>query len=439
MKQSTALDILKLGNNVFLTGPAGSGKTYLLNQYIQYLKDKKIAVAVTASTGIASTHMNGQTIHSWSGMGIKDVFTEADFSNLNKRSFYKRRIKKAKVLIIDEISMLHSHQLDIVSSICKRFKDPFFPFGGLQVILCGDFFQLPPVAEYGTKARFVNESRAWQEMNPMVCYLEEQHRQEDEQMLKILGDIRSRACDTDTMGLILSRENKTIKSNIVATQLYTHNVNADAINDFELGKIKEEPKIFKMTSTGVDNLVDTLKRGCLASETLVLKKGAVVMFVKNNFEKGFVNGTLGKVVDFGEGGLPIVKTLKGKTITAVPEKWSIEENDVPLASVTQVPLRLAWAITVHKSQGMTLDAVEMDLSKSFEHGMGYVALSRVRSLDGIKLLGINEMALEVNPAVCDLDKELETISDVNSEEVSSMDRLEKKKKQKKFVDNNIEK
>ncbi len=140
MKQSTALDILKLGNNVFLTGPAGSGKTYLLNQYIQYLKDKKIAVAVTASTGIASTHMNGQTIHSWSGMGIKDVFTEADFSNLNKRSFYKRRIKKAKVLIIDEISMLHSHQLDIVSSICKRFKDPFFPFGGLQVILCGDFF-----------------------------------------------------------------------------------------------------------------------------------------------------------------------------------------------------------------------------------------------------------------------------------------------------------
>ena len=163
------------------------------------------------------------------------------------------------------------------------------------------------------------------------------------------------------------------------------------------------------------------------------------MFVKNNFEKGFVNGTLGKVVDFGEGGLPIVKTLKGKTITAVPEKWSIEENDVPLASVIQVPLRLAWAITVHKSQGMTLDAVEMDLSKSFEHGMGYVALSRVRSLDGIKLLGINEMALEVNPAVCDLDKELETISDVNSEEVSSMDRLEKKKKQKKFVDNNIEK
>ncbi len=439
MKQSTALDILKLGHNVFLTGPAGSGKTYLLNQYIKYLKNKKIGVAVTASTGIASTHMNGQTIHSWSGMGIRDVFTEADFSKLKKRGFYSRKIKKTRVLIIDEVSMLHAHQLDIVDSICKRFKDPFLPFGGLQVILCGDFFQLPPVARYGTKARFVNESRVWQEMNPTTCYLEEQHRQEEGQMLKILSDIRSRTCDTETSGLILSRENKNIKSKITPTKLFTHNANADEINNFELGKIEEEPKTFQMTSTGIANLVNTIKRGCLAPETLVLKKGAVVMFVKNNFEKGFVNGTLGSVVGFEKEGLPIVKTIKGKIITAVPEKWSIDEDGEILASVTQVPLRLAWAITVHKSQGMTLDAVEMDLSKSFEYGMGYVALSRVRSLDGIKLLGINKTALEVNPAVCDLDKELEKFSDFNSKKVISMGRLEKKKKQKEFVENNIEK
>ncbi len=436
MKQATALDILKLGHNVFLTGPAGSGKTFLLNQYIQYLKNKKIGVAVTASTGIAATHMNGQTIHSWSGLGIKDVFTEADFSKLKNRHFHKQRIKKTKVLIIDEISMLHAHQLDIVNNICKRFKEPFLPFGGLQIILCGDFFQLPPVAKFGSRAKFVIESSAWEEMNPTVCYLKEQHRQEDKQMLKILNDIRNRTCDSETMELILSRENKSIKNSVAPTRLYTHNANVDAINDFELQKIKEEPKTFQMTSAGIENLVNTIKRGCLAPEKLILKKGAVVMFVKNNFDRGFVNGTLGVVTDFEENGLPIVKTLSGKIIIAIPEKWSIEENDVTLASITQVPLRLAWAITVHKSQGMTLDAVEMDLSKSFEYGMGYVALSRVRRLDGIKLLGINETALEVNPIVCDLDRELEKMSDINSSEIDDMGFLEKRKKQKEFVEKN---
>ncbi len=435
MKQATALDILKMGHNVFLTGPAGSGKTYLLNQYIKYLKSKNIGVAVTASTGIAATHMNGQTIHSWSGMGIKDVFTEADFSKLKSKHFVRDRMKKTKVLIIDEVSMLHAHQLDIVNYICKRFKDPFFPFGGMQVILCGDFFQLPPVARYGKKAHFVTESRIWQEMNLMICYLEEQHRQEDKKMLRILNDIRRRSCDAETLGLILSRENKAIKSSVTLTRLYTHNANVDAINDFELQKIQMEPKNFEMTATGIDNLVNAIKKGCLAPETLILKKGAVVMFIKNNFDKGFVNGTLGTVTDFDETGLPIVKTLKGKTITATPEKWSIEEDDVVLASITQVPLRLAWAITVHKSQGMTLDAVEMDLSKSFEYGMGYVALSRVRSLDGIKLLGLNETALEVNPDICELDKELEEQSNENSKEINALGWLEKWKKQTEFVKN----
>lgn len=433
MNQKTALDILKMGHNVFLTGPAGSGKTFLLNQYIQYLKSKKIGVAVTASTGIAATHMNGQTIHSWSGMQIKDVFTESDISNLKNRHFYAERFSKTKVLIIDEISMLHAHQLDIVDYICKKFKEPFLPFGGLQVILCGDFFQLPPVAKYGKESRFVIDSESWKEMNPTICYLDEQHRQEDQKMLKILNDIRGRSYDTETMSLILSREKQPIKNDIAPTKLYTHNANVDAINNFELQKIKEEPKVFHMTSMGFDGLINTLKKGCLAPEILTLKKGAVVMFVKNNFERGFVNGTLGTVIDFETGGLPIVQTTSGKTIVATPEQWSIEENDVALASITQVPLRLAWAITVHKSQGMTLDAVEMDLSKSFEYGMGYVALSRVKSLDGIKLLGINDVALEVNPKVYEFDKVLEEMSHATACEVMDMGILERMMRRKEFV------
>jgi ATP-dependent exoDNAse (exonuclease V) alpha subunit len=434
MKQKTALDILKLGHNVFLTGPAGSGKTFLLKQYIEYLKKNDIGVAVTASTGIAATHMNGQTIHSWSGMGIMDVFNEEEYTKLKKRHYHKQKFNNTKVLIIDEISMLHAYQLDIVNEICKKFKEPFSPFGGLQVILCGDFFQLPPVTKYGQEARFVNESAAWQEMNPKVCYLEEQHRQEDSDMLKILNDIRRKSCDESTFELIRSRKNKEIKSSITPTKLYTHNINVDAINDLELKKISAESKIFLMKHTGIEQLAASVKKGCLAPEMLVLKEGAVVMFVKNNFERGYVNGTLGTVVAFDLAGMPVVKTLAGKKIVATPEKWSIDENDDVLASITQVPLRLAWAITVHKSQGMTLDAVEMDLSRSFEFGMGYVALSRVRTLNGIKLLGINNIALEVNPKVSQFDKDLEELSKKNVIEIAKMGIIKKKIFQSDFLE-----
>jgi len=439
MKQKTALDILKMGHNVFLTGPAGSGKTHLLNQYIQYLKSKNIGVAVTASTGIAATHMNGQTVHSWSGMGIKDSFSEADYNKLKRKYFYQRKITKAKVLIIDEISMLHAHQLDIVNSICKRFKEPFLPFGGLQVILCGDFFQLPPVTKGDQRARFVTESQSWQEMNPRICYLEEQYRQEDSQMKKVLNAIRCQAVDSEILGLVLSRENKPIKSDIIPARLFTHNANVDTINEMELEKINEKPIAYRMHSKGIEPLIKMLKQGCLAPERLILKKDAVVMFVKNNFDRGYVNGTLGKVIDFDKHKLPIIRTFKGKEIIAQPEKWSIEEDDIEIASISQIPLRLAWAITVHKSQGMTLDAVEMDLSKSFEYGMGYVALSRIRTLNGIKLLGLNEVALEVNPDVCKLDRELEELSDINAREVDNMGFLEKRKKQKEFVKKNANK
>lgn len=434
MKQKTALDILKLGHNVFLTGPAGSGKTFLLKQYIEFLKKKGIGVAVTASTGIAATHMDGQTIHSWSGMGISDSFTEAEYNKLKKRNYFSQRMRSTKVLIIDEISMLHAHQLDLVNAICKRFKEPFSPFGGLQVILCGDFFQLPPVTQSEKQAQFVTESQAWHEMNLKVCYLEEQHRQEDKQMLKILSDIRNRSCDAKTVDMICSRHSKKIKNDITPTRLYTHNANVDFINDLELKKINDEAQIFQMTESGNEHLTNAIKKGCLAPEKLRLKKGAVVMFVKNNFDRGYVNGTLGKVVDFDVKGMPIVKTVSGKTIVANPEKWLIAENEDTLASVSQVPLRLAWAITIHKSQGMTLDAVEMDLSKSFEFGMGYVALSRVRTLDGIKLLGINDMALEVNPEVHKFDKIMEKMSQDNVEEIAKLGVVKKKRLQSQFLE-----
>ena len=145
MLQSEALDILKMGRNVFLTGPAGSGKTHVLNAYVQYLKSHAVYVAVTASTGIAATHLGGQTIHSWSGLGVRDKLTDRDIEDLMERQYLYKRFDRTKVLIIDEVSMLHHFRLDLIEWICRQMKHNEKPFGGMQIILSGDFFQLPPV------------------------------------------------------------------------------------------------------------------------------------------------------------------------------------------------------------------------------------------------------------------------------------------------------
>lgn len=392
------------GHNVFLTGQAGSGKTFLLNKYIEFLKKNKIPVAITASTGIAATHLNGRTIHSWSGIGIKDVLDKKHLSKLNSHEQTRNRIQKAKVLIIDEISMFHSYRLDMVNQICKTLRKNKASFGGLQVILCGDFFQLPPVTDPGKlQSCFAYKSASWEELNLKICYLDEQHRQEDESFLKMLNDIRTSEVTEYTFEKLAGRLNKNLPTGVVGSKLYTHNVDVDAINNFELAKIKSQEKQYLMTSRGNRDLVATLKKGCLAYEELILKEGAVVMFVKNNHNKGYVNGTMGKVVGFDEDDYPIVKTYSGKEIIALPESWTIDEDERILAEISQVPLRLAWAITIHKSQGMTLDAAEIDLSKSFAYGMGYVALSRVKSLEGIRLMGINQQALLVDEEITRVD------------------------------------
>ncbi|MCX6783459.1 MAG: PIF1 family DEAD/DEAH box helicase [candidate division WWE3 bacterium] len=405
MTQEEAFKILKTGDNVFLTGKAGSGKTYLLNQYIDYLKQNNVAVGVTASTGIAATHMEGLTIHSWAGIGIKDSMTDDEIRLLLFKDRLQDRFARTKVLIIDEISMLHSYRLDLVDRVAKMFRASPQSFGGLQVILCGDFFQLPPVSRNANPADFFAfKAQSWEDSDLRVCYLETQYRQTDKTYSSLLNDIRDNKVNEETIETLRPRYQAEMKDPAI-TKLYTHNADVDAINNLKLSQLRGEAKHFLMQSSGEPKLVDSLKQNCLAPEDLVLKKGAVVMFLKNNFERGYVNGTLGTILEFEAGGYPVVKTRNGEQIEAVPESWRIEDEHEILAEIDQIPLRLAWAITVHKSQGMSLDAAEVDLSKSFEPGMGYVALSRIRTLAGLRLMGLNETALKVNQEVLAIDQE----------------------------------
>ncbi len=435
MTQKEAFDILKMGYNVFLTGAAGSGKTYLLNAYIKFLHEQGVAVAVTASTGIAATHSNGITLHAWAGFGIRESLDPDDIRMIAEKKRYRGRFFKTKVLVIDEVSMLHAHHLEMTDAILRAARDPWKPFGGLQVVLCGDFFQLPPVTKEGSKpAKFIYESAVWHELDPTICYLEEQHRQDDKEFLRVLGDIRNNSVSEATRIPLRRAWRRKRNGTIYTTKLFAHNADVDAMNARELRQLEGKSVSYSMTSRGPSLLVRALKKGCLAPEEFIVKKGARVMFIKNNFEKGYVNGTLGEVIDFEKDtGYPMVKTNTGKCIVADPEDWSVEEEGKVKATIAQVPLRLAWAITVHKSQGMTLDAAEVDLSRTFEKGMGYVALSRVRTLQGLNLTGMNELAFLVNEKVFASDCKFRTMSGNAGAMLQEFSREEREAKKRVFL------
>lgn len=434
MTQEQALRIMKTGVNVYLTGSAGSGKTYLLNKYIKYLESHGIPVAVTASTGIAATHMNGMTIHSWSGLGIKDHLDERELEKLEERKYLWKRFDKARVLIIDEISMLEGRQLEMVERICRRFKRNDKPFGGLQVILSGDFFQLPPVRKGEEQAgEIIPKSKVWQILNPAVCYLEEQFRQKDDTLTEILNKIRNNQIEEGDYQILEKRIGVNISA-FKPTKLYTHNADVDTINEKELAEINEQEITSIMTGDGPLNLVEILKKSSIATEILKMKKGAEVMCIKNNFEMGYVNGSRGKIVDFElDTRYPVVELYSGQRVTLKPESWSIEEEGRIKASIKQIPLRLAWAITIHKSQGMSLDNAEIDLRRTFTYGMGYVALSRVRTLEGIVLAGLNKQALLVDPRVLSLDQELKDQSAQNKILFAKLGSQEQQKLENDFI------
>ncbi|MGB5436052.1 MAG: helix-turn-helix domain-containing protein [Maribacter sp.] len=431
MRQEKALAILKSGKNVFLTGSAGTGKTYVLNQYIAYLKERKIPVAITASTGIAATHMNGMTIHSWAGFGIKNRLTRGNLAVMQTKKYLKKHLEEAKILIIDEISMLHKDQLKMVDEVLRFFKGNNEVFGGIQVVFSGDFFQLPPIGQSGEKSRdkYAFMSEAWVNANLYVCYLTEQYRQEGDSVLnRILNEIRTTNISKDSLQQLKNAMNNKLNVLDTPTRLFTHNAEVDQINLGELQKLKGRTRKYKASTKGNKKLIETLRKSVLAQEILELKVDAKVMFVRNNPENGYVNGTLGKVIDFNEGGFPVIQTLKGNRITVKQETWGVQDDHGKmLASLDQIPLRLAWAITVHKCQGMTLDAATIDLSKTFERGQGYVALSRLKNIENLQLESFNEMALMVDSLAHKADMRFQQLSncvDIDNE----LNELEKEAK-----------
>ncbi len=406
-EQKNILIEIAQGHNIFVTGGAGTGKSFLLN----YLKNhySYLGLAITASTGIAAVNIGGSTIHSWAGIGLANLPIEQIIGNLfsGKMSKIRRRIKQTNILAIDEISMISANLFEILDKVLRAVRENNKPFGGLQILLFGDFLQLPPITKYGEeKQEFCFNSNAWQELNLKTFELKEIFRQNDKKFIKILNNLRFGKLDEDDEKQLKSRVGACDdNAAIMPTILTSHNQKADKINLDELKKIPYEEKVFSAEFSGDQNKIELLKRNCLAVETLKIKVQAQVMMIKNTYQKdGIINGSLGVVRGFSsKKNYPIVEFANGKIITIAPEEWLIESFDHETkqlkteAQMTQIPLILSWAITIHKSQGLTLDKISCDLAQIFSDGQAYVALSRAKTLASVFISSINFNRISANP------------------------------------------
>lgn len=410
--QRKAVDSVVNGDNVFITGAAGTGKSYLLHYIRNTLKDKDIQI--TATTGIAAVNISGVTLHSWANLGKEDVpIYKIAHKILSPQGIYTRKkILSTDILAIDEISMLSMNTFEMLDELLRVVRGKDVPFGGIQMVLFGDFFQLPPVKS----DNFCFESKVWKEANIKTFILKEVFRQQNQRFIELLDNIRHGIICKDDIDLLKSRFLLKCEGIVKPTILSTHNNLVEKINFDKLSFLVSEEIIYRAKFSGKQEKIELLKKNCLAKEFLTLKIGSQVMMLKNTYHKyGIINGSTGIVIGFSnKKQYPIVKFENGQEIIVVPEIWEITnfnhdngESEI-LATLTQIPLVLAWAVTVHKSQGMTLDKAECDLKESFADGQVYVALSRIRDISGVYIKSFNVNAIRTNSKIIEFYKKIET-------------------------------
>ncbi|MGH7234248.1 MAG: PIF1 family DEAD/DEAH box helicase [Candidatus Saccharimonadales bacterium] len=419
MTQDRALELMTSGANIFLSGPPGSGKSFVLEQFVGVSRRFGRRLALTATTGIAASLLGGVTIHSWSGLGVKQQLAPTDIDLLLANPHLVRRLTETEILIIDEISMLDAVTFESIDRLLKVARSSSASFGEIQLILSGDFFQLPPVSNNDDSYCFL--SNVWADADLKACYLSEQHRQSSDELLEVLSALREQRFTKNHLEMLSARQGV---PHPPLTMLLTHNKDVDVLNNKRLAELGGQVRSYLRQCKGDKGLSNDLERSVLAPKELFLKVGAEVMFVANDPQKQYVNGTQGSVVAF-RFGLPVIELKESKVaIVAQAFSWK-RETDNRAAELIQLPIKLAWAITIHKCQGMSLDAADIDLKRSFVSGMGYVALSRLKKYRGLYLQSYNSRSLELDKTVYAFDRELRKNSDINEvkETNSELDRI----------------
>jgi ATP-dependent exoDNAse (exonuclease V) alpha subunit len=375
------------GDNILLTGMAGTGKSTLLRELLEEHGDR---MTVTASTGIAALNVGGVTLHRWSGMMLGPREDESDEAYLRVLQSDKRhsvragfdRIRRCEVLVIDEISMLSGRVFEFLDFLCRTLRGYDRPFGGIQLIVTGDFLQLPPVRTDQRKPYdWVFMTPAWREANFQVVHLTEVKRQDEPEFTRALAAFRMGEVSGANARLLQSRVTRFPDADL--TRLYTHNAQVDKWNAYRLGELPGEPSVFDAALDGPQTQCEFLCKNLLTPQHLELKRGARVIFTVNNAEANFVNGQTGIVDEIGRSIVTVAS--ENRLIAVEPFKWSFDDRDPRSATFTQPPLRLAYSLTIHKAQGLTLESALVDVRAAREPGQAYVALSRVRKLSGLHL------------------------------------------------------
>ena len=427
------------GTSLFFTGSAGTGKSFLLREIVTALQKKhgKSHVYVTAPTGIAACNVGGITLHSFASIGLGKGSAYILAQQIQKVACKREKWKMCKVLVIDEVSMLDGHLLDKLNIIAQCVRcQPEIPFGGIQLVLCGDFYQLPPVG-IDQSTCFAFESELWKQKVKHVFQLTHIYRQSDPHFIACLNDLRMGIVSNQTKELLSATEKQTLSyvsddgTHIRPTKLYSHNANVDQENEEKLHSLPGACMVYKARDKYSSNQAKVLDRLTI-QENIKLKIGAQVLLLKNiNVECGLANGTRGVVIGFGtpsiddpfasppppfdnktnettyvnssECKLPIVRFFLTNGDTHVqriePEVWKLEEGSKVIAERMQIPLRLAWALSIHKAQGMTIELLETNVSRCFDYGQCYVALSRAVSLEKLRVMGFDTNRVKVHPKV----------------------------------------
>uniref|UniRef100_A0A182J2D1 ATP-dependent DNA helicase PIF1 n=1 Tax=Anopheles atroparvus TaxID=41427 RepID=A0A182J2D1_ANOAO len=416
-QQKRILAACQSGRSVFFTGSAGTGKSFLLRKIIATLPPD--GTVATASTGVAACLIGGTTLHSFAGIGSGEATLQNCYEKAS-RANTAQIWRKCKRLIIDEISMVDADFFEKIEAVARYIRKNDKPFGGIQLILCGDFFQLPPIErqdyrpkggqysqdnDVGPRVRFCFESQVWGECIQASYELTIVHRQKDQEFVGILNSIRiGRVTDEITERLRKTASQRIETEGILATQLCSHTSEVDAINRAKLEALQTEAKTYDAKDSDPYS-AKQLDQAVQAPAKLTLKIGAQVMLLKNyNIAEGLVNGARGVILNFVQG-LPLVK-FKRRELLVRSEKWSVKTASGMVLTRTQLPLKLAWAFSIHKSQGLTLDCVELSLAKVFEAGQAYVALSRAQSLDSIRVLDFDLKQVWANPKVLEYYRNL---------------------------------
>lgn len=397
LEQSKAFEMYKQGYNILLTGPAGTGKSFTLKNIIEWEKSKNRRIGITASTGLAAYLIRGRTIHSFMGIGLAQKPAASLVQCLkSKNSSTYKKLEKLDALIIDEVSMLNAELVDKISDVFSIIRKDSRPFGGVQILLCGDFCQLPPV-----NGMYCFQSELWKQADFKTIVLQELIRQNgDEKFQIILEELRYGRCDKKILIELKKLKNTIFPAGIQPTRLYSLNVNVDDINDKEHKKMvvkgvqsKKYETVYSLHQN-TKNWAESLR---IPSSLELCIGDQVVVIWNTDSESSIVNGTRGVVTSFDIDG-PVIRLVNGRHVTMSRVTVTCEDDDK--INICFIPLKLAYALTIHKSQGMTLDAVEIDLGTSiFEYGQAYTALSRARNLESVKLVDVYSKSFKTHPCV----------------------------------------